>query len=57
MGLYSFIGITQPGEKYVIGYGIYPSESTLAYKELLDQSEYRNPEINFIVVIDRFKGL
>ena len=34
--LHILIGITPSGEKHVIDYGIYPNESTLAYKELLD---------------------
>ena len=36
--LHVLIGITPTGEKYVINYGIYPNESTLAYKELLDHA-------------------
>lgn len=34
--LHILIGITPSGEKHVIDYGIYPNESTLVYKELLD---------------------
>lgn len=34
--LHVLIGITPSGEKHVIDYSIYPNESTLAYKELLD---------------------
>lgn len=36
--LHVLIGITPSGEKYVIDYGIYPSESALAYKELLNHA-------------------
>jgi transposase, mutator family len=34
--LHVLIGITPSGEKHVIDYGIYPDESTFAYKELLN---------------------
>ena len=37
--LHVLIGITPSGEKSIIDYGIYPSKSTLAYKELLDYAK------------------
>ena len=43
--LHILIGITLSGEKHVIDYGIYPNESTLAYKELLNHAKQRGLRI------------
>ena len=51
------IGITPSGEKHVIDYGIYPNESTLAYKELLDHAKQRGLEDILLFVGDGFQGL
>lgn len=40
--LHVLIGITPSGEKYVIDYDIYPNETTLAYKELLNHAKQRD---------------
>ena len=55
--LHVLIGITPSGEKHVIDYGIYPNESTLAYKELLDHAKQRGLEDILLFVGDGFQGL
>ena len=51
--LHVLIGITPSGEKYIIDYCIYPSESTLAYKELLDYAKQRgSKKFSFLSVMD-----
>ena len=55
--LHVVIGITPSGEKHVIDYGIYPNESTLAYKELLDHAKQRGLEEILLFVGDGFQGL
>lgn len=54
--LHVLIGITPSGEKHVINYGIYPSESTLVYKELLDYVKQRGLEEILSFVGDGFQG-
>lgn len=53
--LHVLLGITPSGDKHVIDYGIYPSESTLAYKELLDHAKQRGLEKILLFVSDGFK--
>ena len=55
--LHVLIGITPSGEKHVVDYGIYPNESTLAYKELLDHAKQRGLEDILLFVGDGFQGL
>ena len=55
--LHVLISITPSGEKHVIDYGIYPNESTLAYKELLDHAKQRGLEDILLFVGDGFQGL
>lgn len=55
--LHVLIGITPLGEKHIIDYGIYPNESTLAYKELLDHAKQRGLEDILLFVGDGFQGL
>lgn len=50
--LHVLIGITPSGEKYVIDYDIYPNESTLACKELLDHAKQRGLEDILLFVGD-----
>lgn len=51
------ISITPSDEKHVIDYGIYPNESTLGYKELLDHAKQRGLEDILLFVGDGFQGL
>ena len=53
--LHVLIGITPSGEKHVIDYGIYPNESTLAYKELLDHAKQRGLEDILLLSVMDFK--
>ena len=53
--LHVLIGITPSGEKHVIDYGIYPNESTLAYKELLDHAKQRGLEAILLLSVMVFK--
>ena len=55
--LHVLIGITPSGEKHVIDYGIYPNESTLTYKELLDHAKQIGLEDILLFVGDGFQGL
>ena len=55
--LHVLIGITPSGEKHVIDYGIYPNESTLAYKELLDYAKQRGLEDILLFIGGGFQGL
>ena len=55
--LHVLISITPSGEKHVIDYGIYPNESTLAYKQLLDHAKQRGLEDILLFVGDGFQGL
>ena len=55
--LHVLIGITPLGEKHVVDYGIYPNESTLAYKELLNHAKQRGLEDILLFVGDGFQGL
>lgn len=50
--LHVLIGITPSGEKYVIDYDIYPNETTLAYKELLNHAKQRDLEDILLFVGD-----
>ena len=55
--LHVLIGITPSGQKHVINYGIYPSESTLVYKEIFDYVKQRGLEKILSFVGDGFQGL
>ena len=55
--LYVLISITPSGEKHVFDYGIYPNESTLAYKELLDYAKQRGLEDILLFIGGGFQGL
>ena len=54
--LYVLIGITPSGEKHVVDYGIYPNESTLAYKERLDYAKQGLEDI-LLFIGGGFQGL
>ena len=55
--LHVLLGITPSGEKHVVDYGIYPNESTLAYKELLDHTKQRGLEDVLLFIGDGFQWL
>lgn len=55
--LHVLIGITPLSENHVINYGIYPSKSTSAYKELLDHANQGGLEDMHLFVGDGFQGL
>ena len=54
--LHVLIGITPSGEKHVVDYGIYPNESTLAYKERLDYAKQGLEDI-LLFIGGGFQGL
>ena len=54
--LHVLSGITPSGEKHVVDYGIYPNESTLAYKERLDYAKQGLEDI-LLFIGGGFQGL
>lgn len=55
--LHVLIDITPSGEKHVIDYGIYPDESTFAYKELLNHVKQRCLQEILLFVSDGLQWL
>ena len=55
--LHVLLGITPSGEKHVVDYGIYPNDSTVAYKELLDHTKQRGLEDVLLFIGDGFQWL